>query len=103
MNKSVKKIVLATGMLTATKFLPMPLVQKFHPISPRNFATVSIKLRFVLNISFRITSTGLVSIAPAIPAVADLHADLIMVLRLYSSGDDDDDEDSLIFGNTSSM
>eukprot|EP00980_Cylindrotheca_fusiformis_P025165 scaffold13207_cov143-Cylindrotheca_fusiformis.AAC.18 len=72
---SVKKIVLATGTATATIFLPSPRATNLYPFSRYSNLTVSENDLLVLNISFRITSSGLVNAAPATPAVADFAAD----------------------------
>ena len=67
---SVKKMVQPTGIATATKFLPIPRVRKEYPNSRCNDRTVSTSDWLVLNISFRMTSSGLVKAAPAMPAAA---------------------------------
>ena len=71
---SVKKMVQATGMLTATRFFPNPRVKKPRPSVWYKYFTVSGKLLFDLNISLRTTSKGFVKPAPASPAVADFKA-----------------------------
>mmetsp|Transcript_25354 Transcript_25354/g.38438 ORF Transcript_25354/g.38438 Transcript_25354/m.38438 type:complete len:239 (+) Transcript_25354:133-849(+) len=76
MRASVKKIVQPTGIATAIMFLPTPRVKKALPSVLHKFFTVSKRGWFVLNISLRMTSSGLVSAAPATPAHALLVADL---------------------------
>jgi len=67
---SAKKMVVPMGTATATKFLSIPLVTHRQPcLSCRNLTVPLSPLLFsFLNISFRTTSAGLVSVAPAIPA-----------------------------------
>ena len=96
---SVAKMVIAIGMATAVVLLAMPRPMKAQPSSARiyhydngvskrsdkcshsscgcnrTFLVVLAKERSVLNISLRITSRGLVSTAPAMPAAVDLMPD----------------------------
>ena len=71
---SVKKMVIAMGMLTATMFLASPLVAKPGSCCNKD-RTVRMRLSLVLNISFLITSKGFVIAAPATPASEDLTAE----------------------------
>ena len=64
---------------TPTMFLEIPLHKKLYPNSLYNERIASIKLRLVLNISFRITSSGLVNAAPATPVY---HRIVPIVIRL---------------------
>lgn len=50
---------------TAIIFLPRPRAKNLQPISFHKCRMVTLMLRFVLNISLRITSNGLVNAAPA--------------------------------------
>ena len=61
MNASVKNIVDATGIDTATMFLDIPLYKNAYPSSLCKDLIASNKLKFVLNISFRMTSNGFVN------------------------------------------
>lgn len=90
-------MVQPTGTATATTFLEMPLERNPYPVSWCNFCTVSSKLRLVLNISFRITSNGLVNAAPKTPAVADLRAER------QSKSDRQDNEDGSGLGKCCSI
>ena len=75
LKRSVRKMVVATGAATATKFLSKPLSIHFHPPLLR-FLSVWGRLRASsLNISLRITSAGFVRIAPHNPAARDFWAD----------------------------
>ena len=84
---SVKKMVQPTGRATATMFFVRPLDMNPSPISEYRLATVARNPWCVLNCSFRITSNGFVSAAPAIPATPLLIADLA---RRSVSYDDED-------------
>ena len=60
-------------------FLEIPLHKKLYPNSLYNERIASIKLRLVLNISFRITSSGFVNAAPATPVY---HRIVPIIIRL---------------------
>ena len=82
MSTSVRKIVDATGNDTAIKFFIIPRPIQLYPFFSRyNDRHVSMNPKFVLNISFLITSSGFVNAAPAIPATDDFTADLISSSR----------------------
>ena len=72
---SVRNIVMPIGAATATRLRCIPRQQKAQPSVRSSRFTVCPKLSSNLNISFRITSSGLVSAAPATPAATDLAAE----------------------------
>merc|ERR1711957_472427 len=74
-------------MATAIMFFVIPRVMKLKPVSLINLRIVLGRDSFVLNISFRIASSGLVNAAPAIPAVALLAADRHNRSRSYVGED----------------
>merc|ERR1719291_605801 len=75
LNLSVRKIVLAIGAATATQFLLMPRKSHAAPVSRVMRVMQGTMPSSVLNISFLTTSKGLVSTAPAMPAVTATLAD----------------------------
>ena len=86
---SVRNIVMPMGAATATRLRCMPRQQKAMPSVRRSRATVWPKLSSNLNISLRMTSSGLVSAAPATPAETDLIAEFVStsLLCAWDPGD----------------
>mmetsp|Transcript_30437 Transcript_30437/g.98336 ORF Transcript_30437/g.98336 Transcript_30437/m.98336 type:complete len:216 (+) Transcript_30437:860-1507(+) len=72
---SVRKMVMPIGAATATKLRPIPRYTKDSPSRRSSRRAVARVDSSVLNISFRMTSSGLVSAAPATPAATLLIAD----------------------------
>ena len=81
-NASVKKIVEATGIETTTKFLPMPQKTNLQPISSIKAFTALTRLLFVLNISFRIPSSGFVNAPPG--KGRKIHKDILDINHQYT-------------------
>merc|ERR1719284_1484105 len=70
-NMSVKNIVAAMGTAVLAMFRSSPLRSHRAPSCRHNLLTHRMPASSALNISFCITSNGLVSTAPATPAVTD--------------------------------
>ena len=68
-SASVRKMVMPIGAATASMLRARPRCMKERPSRDRSRRTVVSVPSSVLNISLRITSSGLVSAAPATPAV----------------------------------
>mmetsp|Transcript_12550 Transcript_12550/g.31301 ORF Transcript_12550/g.31301 Transcript_12550/m.31301 type:complete len:213 (-) Transcript_12550:79-717(-) len=75
MMASVRNIVIPIGAATAIRLRCIPRVKNPKPSCFHNRLVVARTPSSVLNISFRTTSSGLVSAAPATPAATDLAAE----------------------------